>query len=727
MRYRVAMKRVLVVVVVLCFFASYLHADEESDRKRYLDEIDSLLDGITGDLDRVPGDSGTSYIDYAVRKADEVKDKARRLYDVRGSDDRAKRYGEYYPGYADKLKEALTPLRQMKEKQREIDALPRLCEDKQRELTDKIRRFTDANNPDGLEAIPALGREIGRPIKEAVDQADRRKGELEVWKDRARAFSESDGKWSNVRSELYEAAEGVYAPWKQNWEQAKKNCNDLVKEERNPAVEAALRLLADGEKVRQEIYRELDRQLDDASRAVDDLDRDSTEYDVETAVRAADAVQAQLDKLGYAKGDDRKANEMVRNWPRFNSALKETLAKLRSLKQGQFIVDKAPTSCKDSQDRLSEVIKRIVDARDHDQRDQILLVTRNLGNSIAEKLKTADQHSTQMRSNRDAIKGFTVSEGMWATLGTNLRESADAIFKYWEDALAASHRSCDELAKGEQHPDVVRAMKLLDDSNSNTKNELGRTEADHRKWYEQVGELRQWYKQDTKNVRDMFCNLEESVGDSSHGDAYAAQLNQVVERMRDRLAPRWNELMKESQRILQILNDLKRAPESDVRLKAARLFSQLDKSLNGLVNLMNDELKGTNDPEFRMQIQTGKNEHKRIQTDSSKCDEWEVAIPGAGARVDCVKASGGVCTIVEIKPNNSTAISKGKTQVGEYEEYMEDYFNANKSRIDDAFRDGLKIFKQCISDGKISLRTEVRVYDLCPPEGMMFRDFIVND
>ena len=717
----------MVVVVVLCALVTVLHADEESDRKRYLDEIDSLLDGLASDLDRVPADSGTGYLDYAARKADEVKDKARRLYDVRGSDERAKRYGELYPGIADKLKEATGYLRQMKEKQRELDALPRLCEDKQRELADKIRSYTDTNNPDGLEEIPALGRNLGKPLREAVEQADRRKSELETWKDRVRYFSDSEGKWSNVRSELHEAAEGIYDPWKRNWEQAKRSCNDLIKEDRNPAVEAALRLLADGEKVRQEIYRELDRQLDDAARAVDDLERDSTEYDVETAVRATNAVQAQLDKLTSAQGNDKKAGEMVRNWPRYVSALRETLSKLRTLKQGQFLVDKAPTSCKDSQDRLSETIKRILDARDYDQKDQIPLVARNLGKSIEEKLQLATTHDAAMRGNRDAIKGFSISEGKWQPLATNLKESADAIFKHWEDALGAARNSCNELAKGEQHQAVVAAMKILEAAHSNTESELARIDADQRKWYERVRELRGWYKEDTKNVRDLFCNLEESPGDYAEGDAFAALLNQIAERMRGRLAPRWSELTTESNRLLPILGDLKSAPEGKVRRDASILLGKLEGTLRSLVNLMNDELKGANDPEFRMMVETGKNEHKRIQADSSKCDASEISIPGARARMDCVKVSSGVCTIVEIKPNNSEAIRKGRSRLDDYRREMGKFYAANRDNVDKAFTGELDVFKKCISNNRIELEVDVRVYDLCPPEGMMFRDFIVTE
>ena len=547
------------------------------------------------------------------------------------------------------------------------------------------------------------------------------------WKDRVRAFSDNDGKWSSVRAELHEAAEGIYDPWKRNWEQAKRTCNDLIKEERNPAVEAALRLLADGEKVRQEIYRELDRQLDDAARAVDDLERDSTEYDVETAVKAAEAVQTQLDKLAYAKGDDKRANEMVRNWPRYNSALRETLNKLRALKQGQFLVDKAPTSCKDSQDRLSETIKRILDARDYDEKDQIPLVARNLGKSIEEKLQLATTHDAAMRSNRDAIKGLSLGDPKWQALITNLKESADAVFKHWEDALAAAHRSCDELAKGERHADVVGAMKILEASHSTTESELARTEADHRKWYERVAELRGWYKQDTKDVRDFFCALEESPGDAELGGAYIAQLEQIADRMRNRLEPRWRELTTEANRILQTLAELRGAPEGKVKRQASILLGQLAKALSSLINLMNDELKGANDPQFRMMVETGKNEHKRIQADSSKCDASEITIPGARMRMDCVKVSSGVCTIVEIKPNNSAAIAKGRNRVSQYEGAINEYFKANKSRSKEAFQGELEIFQRCIENERIQLKTDIRVYDLCPPEGMMFRDFILSE
>ena len=55
-------------------------------------------------------------------------------------------------------------------------------------------------------------------------------------------------------------------------------------------------------------------------------------------------------------------------------------------------------------------------------------------------------------------------------------------------------------------------VKNLNDVQAKAENDLLRLTAEHRKWYEQLKELRQWYSQDTRNVRDAFCNLEESPG-----------------------------------------------------------------------------------------------------------------------------------------------------------------------------------------------------------------------
>lgn len=105
-------------VVFVCLFSAVVRGDEESDRRRYIDEIDRLLDGMADDLDRVVSDSGTSYVDYAIRKADEVRSKAGDLARVKGNDDKARRYADYYPRYADSFKEHAKYLRELKRSSR---------------------------------------------------------------------------------------------------------------------------------------------------------------------------------------------------------------------------------------------------------------------------------------------------------------------------------------------------------------------------------------------------------------------------------------------------------------------------------------------------------------------------------------------------------------------------------------------------------------------------------
>jgi hypothetical protein len=142
--------------------------------------------------------------------------------------------------------------------------------------------------------------------------------------------------------------------------------------------------------------------------------------------------------------------------------------------------------------------------------------------------------------------------------------------------------------------------------------------------------------------------------------------------------------------------------------------------------LMSDEMKGRNDVELRAQIEVGRNEHKRIQGDSSKCEVSEITIPGEGRRIDCVRVSDNRCYIVEIKPNNSRAQSRGRSQLDGYQSAVLKLFDSNKDRVDSTFTDKLTIFKRCIANGSILLATELRAYEFCPPDGKLFHDFVVQ-
>jgi hypothetical protein len=97
-------------------------------------------------------------------------------------------------------------------------------------------------------------------------------------------------------------------------------------------------------------------QLDDAIRAVTNLERESSASNVDRVVRGAESIEATLGKLDRAKDNDRTALEIARNWPRCASALRETLRVLRELEQSQFLADKGPDRCKDAETALRQLI-----------------------------------------------------------------------------------------------------------------------------------------------------------------------------------------------------------------------------------------------------------------------------------------------------------------------------------------------------------------------------------
>ncbi|MBE7450685.1 MAG: hypothetical protein HS111_17840 [Kofleriaceae bacterium] len=701
---------------------------DENKKNELKREIESLLSNTASELRDVPGDSSTSDLERTFGYADQIYDKARELKDHAEGDSDARRMADYYPDYARRYREAARYLKEMKGSHRKLDELPRKCEDTMKELASRLRAFTDSHDPRGVEEVPRLARELGKVGKDALEQAERTRYEQATFYDRVDDFSDSDGKWSDVRSNLHGAGRAILEHVQRQQEQMKRDdvCGNLAKEERNPRVEEAMRKLFEGKKGIEMLYESMDRQLTEMAGNLDGLVGDSNESDIQNAERKLDEVERSLEQLDRIKGNDGEAKRRVETWRNIVRAGREGMKHLRTLKEAQFRADKAPERCRETTEKLREHIRRALEAREEETPKNLQQDARALAEPVKAGLaKTDEQHPIMERALSDAQR-FDPSEGRWRSVTEKHRASAIAIFEYWKKARETAHATCDELAKGQEHKEVVAALADLASTRGDAANHLKVLEADHRKWEEGIKELREWYKQDTKNVREMFCKLPESPGDSAEGDAYAAQLAQVADRMRDRLRPKWSQISSDAARLISRAEVLMGDKDKTVRPGAAIVAKAITGRMTGLQNLMNNELNGSNDPDVRAKMELGKTEHKRIQADSSKCETDEITIPGKSLRIDCVRVSSGTCYIVEIKPNNPDAQTQGRGQLDKYRRGMQAYFDDNKPRVDDAFRDKLQIFKRCIANGKISLDTELRVYDYCPPEGQLFNDFVIQ-
>lgn len=233
---------------------------------------------------------------------------------------------------------------------------------------------------------------------------------------------------------------------------------------------------------------------------------------------------------------------------------------------------------------------------------------------------------------------------------------------------------------------------------------------------------------DTENVRQAFCAIEESPGDSLVGQTYAAELAQIADRVRDRIAPKWNDLGARGTAMIASAKELQKVQDEDISKAASVVLDEVTKTMNSVENILRGELNGSNNPRIRARIEFGKDEHKRIQADGNKCDKGatEITLP-SGKRIDCVQASGGTCTIYEIKPSNDRAKSKGRDQAGGYRRDVLDLFNGtNKDKRQEVFKGDMGVFWKCVdSNDQLRVDIGVRAYDYCPDDGKLFNDFVV--
>lgn len=700
-----------------------VHADE-AKREELRREVERLLTDIASELRDVPSDSSPSDVERTLTYAGQVHDKARELKDHAAGSSDAQRMADYYPDFAKRYQEAGRALREMKASHRKLDELPRKCEDASKELLARVRTFTDVHDPRGAEEVPKLARELGKVGKEALELAERTRYELATWYDRVDDFGESEGKWSDVRSYLYAAGRSIYEHVQRTQEQMKRDdvCGALGKEERNPFVEEAMRKVFEGKKGIDTLYEAMDRQAGELAALFDGLVGDSDDSDLRYATGKLDEIDRLLGQLDRVRGNDGEARRRLEAWRPISRAAREALPHLMVLKQSQFRVDRAPERCREAGDKLTATIRTYTDRRDTKGLTELPAKARALAEPLKDALaKMEEQHPLMERASSEAYR-FDPGEGRWREVRDRFRTSSVAVYEYWTKARAAAHAACDELATGERHRDVVRALADLSRTRSDAETELLRVQADQRRWLEGLRALREWYQRDTRAVRELFCQLPESPGDSAEGDAYAAQLGQIADRMRDRIAPQWRQLGEEAVRMVAVAEKLLREEDDDARRGAGKLREEVQRVMASLQALLDGELKGANDPEVRARIEYGKNEHKRIQNDSSKCTASELTF--GSVRIDCVRVDGSTCYVVEIKPNNSAARSKGETQIRNGIDAIREYLVGKKSAD---LSGAAAVLKPCFDEnsGRSKLERELRVYEYCPPDGELFKDFVV--
>lgn len=121
------------------------------------------------------------------------------------------------------------------------------------------------------------------------------------------------------------------------------------------------------------------------------------------------------------------------------------------------------------------------------------------------------------------------------------------------------------------------------------------------------------------------------------------------------------------------------------------------------IQRMTKSLRGANHPVVSYMLEKGQEVHRDYQTNSRNCHAYEWST--RSGRADCLYApSGEVCQVVELKPDNSRAVSKGR---GQARGYADDLNNDPKEL--EKLKNEKGAFKDCKRFVPI-----VMAYTLCP-------------
>ncbi len=356
-------KRVVVgVSLAVIVLAGYVAADDESDRRDLLSQIDAKLDSAARELSGLERQSDASNVDDAQGYVREVKELVENLKRVKGDDSTANRVADNYPDYIDAFHDASDALRALKKHQDTAAVYLQQCRDLDAAMKAKASSATD--DPDGAARLLEFARTTGSKGKELMKNAASEWSEVDGKRNDAKRFSASEGHWSDVRGNLSSSADAIAQIWRDNWDNATRACEEVVKSEQHREVKQVLDKLANSRAGRAELRSKIDEQLDALAEYLEDVQSQSDDSHVNAALESTRTLESLLDRLGNAAGDDRDARTVASTWPAGVKQLRESLEALRQMKLNQHLVDQGAPACAAAQSALDAETKQVLADRD---------------------------------------------------------------------------------------------------------------------------------------------------------------------------------------------------------------------------------------------------------------------------------------------------------------------------------------------------------------------------
>ena len=681
-------------------------ADNESDRRQYLSDIDSKLSSAASELSGFETASSASDLDDARSYVRDVASLVSRLDGVKDDDATAKEVAYRYPRFIDDWNTAAGYLRQLKDKQPLAVGYLKSCTAWDTAMRDRAKSSKD--DPRAAEELSSFARSVGRQGQDLMSEASRMRDQMEDYAEEVAEFSADLNNWTRLRDATRYAGNGIWRRWDKDYEEAKRACEEVVKGERHREVEATLGSLANSRSGRAELRAKLDSMLAVIADRLYGAAGHSDASSVNGGLQVTREVASLLERLKSAQGDDDETRKIAAEWPGWNEELRVAIEGLMTMKQKQNGADAGEEKCKAAERELQELIKTVLatPTRHKGGVAEIERAATQLGNDWKPRLAAAAEGDRELNQGYEKAKRFSRSDGPWGTIRDRLHASADAIRSHWNDKYGAAKRQCEPLALGVDNPDVRAARDQLGRDTSSTQERSRAFYAELKLWEAEISTLRDWTAKDVEDIRAAFCRAPDA---GEYEEAIA-----VADRWATQLNSQYGTIMGRGEQLKQAADALIAKGRSKDRMEKVK--QRITDAIASITKIKEEQLAGSNNPLFKAQASYGVSKHESLQ---GSCNAKEITIRDdcknphpkrKDCRLDCMKG----CTIVEIKPKSQESL--GLEQAQAYQAALIKKFS--RKGVDMFNETGLGYFERCLSDDKktLDLDTHVETYDFC--EGM---------
>ena len=204
--------------------------------------IDELLANLSDKIKDAQGQTGTGYVNDAVRITTELESLLERLGRVVGDDRDAKQVASTWPAWVRALRDSLNALKELKHNQHRADGGAAKCEAAEQALDRTIQRFIDERGklPEPDKDLALEADLLGTPIKSGIVAAQEVDRKMADWASKAKAFGQSDGPWTRLTSNLRDTADRAHAHWRGQLGAMVQACDKVALGKAHPKVKSAI-------------------------------------------------------------------------------------------------------------------------------------------------------------------------------------------------------------------------------------------------------------------------------------------------------------------------------------------------------------------------------------------------------------------------------------------------------------------------------------------------------